>query len=291
MRLSLPNIEIVNQEPAMAGVFKQIEYAGRICYKSHDKMMDGSSEEFVNRMINSGHNSVLEHGTIYLVIPNQEAGVCSDFEENKFSHCEICNGFHYVTTNYRVIVENDFMDYLKYMVDEPSQCHHLRISVKFNTQIAVSREFNRHRTDSIVEQSTRYCNYARDKFNNEITINTPTFLSKEDLDEVDHMALMFDLRELFDFCYDKEDIAAPVSYWMLANRTAEFCYMKMIEKGWKAQEARTILPLDTNTELVHTAFIKDWKHFLELRTSSAAHPDIQVLANNIRDEFTRSGLI
>ena len=89
-----------------------------------------------------------------------------------------------------------------------------------------------------------------------------------------------------------EDIAtwntanwSPIDYWMFANLATEFSYMSLIGLGWKPQEARVVLPLDTNTEVVYTAFESDWKHFIELRTSTAAHPDIRILAEEIKKEI------
>lgn len=65
----------------------------------------------------------------------------------------------------------------------------------------------------------------------------------------------------------------------------EYSYMNLIRLGWKPQQARTILPLDTNTEVVYTAFESDWEHFIELRTSQAAHPDIRILAEKVKEEI------
>lgn len=86
---------------------------------------------------------------------------------------------YYITTNYRVIVENNWFEDLDYIC-EPTEWHEKRITVRFTTQIAVSREANRHRVDSVAEQSTRYCNYSKDKFGGEIAINKPKWVSEND---------------------------------------------------------------------------------------------------------------
>lgn len=72
MRIINPKVEIIPQGSGLEGIYKQIEIAGRTCYKSEDKITEGSAKEFVNRMIKSGHGAMLEHGTIYLRIPIEE---------------------------------------------------------------------------------------------------------------------------------------------------------------------------------------------------------------------------
>ena len=210
---------------------------------------------------------------------------------------------HYVSTNYRVLIENGWLDDLKYQC-EPTEYHEKRVTVKFNTQIAISREFNRHRADSIAESSTRYCNYSKDKFGNEITINIPSWIKESDV----HTD--YDLIEKEASSYpcilDKEGLPNGFSqviyeqetyyweafdWWLWANKCAELAYMNLIRLGWTAQQARTILPLDTNTELIHTAFVSDWKHFFSLRCVEAAHLDARELAIPLEKEFIKLNLI
>ena len=158
----------------------------------------------------------------------------------------------------------------------------------FTTQVAITREFNRHRANSMAEQSTRYCNYSKDKFGNEITVNLPEWvreLSATEPSEINFMELAKKV---------KEGSADDYENWLFGNIAAERAYMNLIAAGRKPQEARVILPLDTNTELVHTAFVSDWKHFFDLRalgTTGAPHPDAKVLARPLYDEFCRLGLI
>ena len=78
---------------------------------------------------------------------------------------------------------------------------------------------------------------------------------------------------------------------MAANEFTEFCYMKLLEKGWTPQQARRVLPLDLKTEVIYTAFIDDWKHFFELRCANNAHPDMLEVAIPLRDEFIKQGYI
>ena len=169
-----------------------------------------------------------------------------------------------ITTNFRVLVENNWLDDLKY-VCEPTEYHERRITVKFICPISISREFNRHRVNSIAEQSTRYCNYSKDKFDNQITFIEPYWYEKAD-------------------SYTKNEFDKGLQY-------AEGYYMFMVDKGMKPQEARDILPLCTATELVHTAFVSDWKHFFELRCAGSAHPQARELAQPLHEEFIKRNLI
>jgi thymidylate synthase (FAD) len=279
MKLINPSFEILEQAPGIQGVKKQIERAGRTCYKSEDKITDTSCEEFVNRMVNSGHGAMLEHGAVYLRLPNgifyQIEGLVEKYYCNPYSKCKhvleqlhvdsvLCESVCYVTTNYRVLVENGWLDDLQYQC-EPTEHHEKRITVKFILPISISREFIRHRTASFAEQSTRYCNYSKSKFGEELTFITPYWY-----DNVDS--------------YTKNEFDRGLQY-------AEGYYMFMVDKGMKPQEAREILPLCTKTELVMTAFISDWEHFFKLRCHSTAHPQARKLAIPLQEEFIKKGFI
>ena len=154
MNLIKPSFEILEQAPGIQGVKKQIERAGRTCYKSEDKITDTSCEEFVSRMVNSGHGAMLEHGTVYLKFYNTRKWVSeysledstymgSFFTDNKYSKVNQVGNTMYVTTNYRVLVENNQLDYLRYIC-EPTEHHEKRITVKFICDRGVSHEFVRH---------------------------------------------------------------------------------------------------------------------------------------------------
>ena len=158
MQIIGPSFEILEQAPGIQGVKKQIELAGRTCYKSEDKITDTSCEEFVNRMVNSGHGAMLEHGTVYLKIP-VNIDVAGNFLDaiNTWTRCRLVKGdpnWWAVTTNYRVLVENNMLDYLQYQC-EPTEHHEKRITVKFTCDRGVSHEFVRHRVFSFAQESTR----------------------------------------------------------------------------------------------------------------------------------------
>jgi len=287
MKIIEPSVEILEQGSGLEGIYKQIEIAGRACYASSHKIEEGSAKSFVDRMVNSGHGAMLEHGTVYLKFGWSQI-IKERFEQNPYSvvYRDIDNWDLYVTTNYRVLVENDWLNYLEFLCD-PTEYHERRVTARFQCQIAISREFNRHRVDSIAEQSTRYCNYSKDKFGNEITVNIPSWIDNFFYDDKNFE----DLVRGIEFGDHHKDWHA-LDWWWFANVFAEKAYMKLIEFGWKPQQARTILPLDTNTDLVHTAFVHDWEHFFFLRCDKDhAHPDAYLLATKLREKMIELHLI
>ena len=151
MKLIKPSFLIKEQEPGLLGIYRQIEYAGRICYKSSDKITETSAKEFVDRMIKSGHGAMLEHGTVYLTVKSKWEGdsFTDKYQENKYSIVKtelldlVENGwklskFH-ITTNYRVLVENGWVDDLQYIC-EPTEYHEKRVTVKFICDRGVSHK-------------------------------------------------------------------------------------------------------------------------------------------------------
>ena len=286
MKIQNPQYEIWIQNPGELGIYQQIERAGRVCYKSENNTTEDSAKPFVGRMIEHEHFAMLEHGTVYLTCNHGELPL---YASNKFSHVNTIDGKDYITTNLRVMAENKTLEDLKYRTDFEKGKHELRITVHFTTQIAITREYNRHRANSMAEQSTRYCNYTKNKFGGEISINLPTWV-KGDLETNDEKFV--ELCE--DVANEETNDWTPIDAWLFANQAAEFAYMKLIAMGCKPQEARVILPLDTNTELVHTAFVSDWKHFFDLRalgTTGAPHPDAKILAEPLYEEFKERGYI
>lgn len=286
MKIQKPQYEIWMQNPGELGIYQQIERAGRVCYKSENNTTEDSAKPFVGRMIEHEHYAMLEHGTVYLTCNHGELPL---YASNKFSHVNTIDGKDYITTNLRVMAENKTLEDLKYRADFEKSKHELRITVHFTTQIAITREYNRHRANSMAEQSTRYCNYTKNKFGSEISINVPTWV-KGDLETNDEKFV--ELCE--DVANEETNDWTPIDAWLFANQAAEFAYMKLIAMGCKPQEARVILPLDTNTELVHTAFVSDWKHFFDLRalgTTGAPHPDAKILAEPLHEEFKERGYI
>ena len=194
MKIIKADIEILSPIDGQE-ILKRIEQAGRVCYKSEDKITDGSAERFVANILKRGHEAVLEHQSI---------------------------------------------------------------TVKFICDRGVSHEVVRHRLAAYCQESTRYCNYSKDGFGNEITVVEPCFLE-----------------------HDTPQWAA----WESAMKNAEFSYFRMLELGCTPQEARSVLPNSLKTEVIMTADIREWRHFFKLRCSPAAHPQMQEVAIMLLKKF------
>ena len=286
MKLIKPSFEILYQQCGLEGIYKQIELAGRTCYKSEDKITEDSAKGFVDRMIRSGHGAMLEHGTVYLDVPNSagDYDLVPFFASNPYSRVVIKplddRVHNYVTTNFRVIVENFAEEYipdiLQYLC-EPTEFHEKRITVRFICDRGVSHEFVRHRVFSFAQESTRYCNYSKDKFGNEVTFIIPCWLGWKE--QVIHKG---------DF--EKSGSGSTDSQAFINSLlTTESAYKYLLKEGWKPQQAREVLPNACKTELVMTGFTSDWKHFFSLRDATSAHPQAQELAKPLHEEFIKNG--
>lgn len=287
MKLIKPSFEIWEQPTGLEGVYKQIERVGRVCYKSEDKITENSAKPFVDRMIKSGHGAMLEHGTVYLefhVKDPSEVGeeeyhsqqselnkLISRYANNKYSIIKVNHYYDtvFITTNYRVLIENNWLKDLKYIC-EPTVLHEKRITVHFVCDRGVSHEFVRHRVMSFAQESTRYCNYSKDKFGNELTFIIPNWVNTH--------------------CPNKEQEgpSVPDMEWSSAMLDVEASYKILLKMGWTPQQARAVLPNSLKTELVVTGFVSDWNHFFDLRargTTGAPHPQARELAEPLMREF------
>lgn len=273
MKLIKSKVEIIPQSQGIQGVYTQIELAGRTCYKSEDKITNESANEFVDRMIKSKHNAMLEQGTIYLTIPHKDAEYfdtlyysCNKYSIVNMKEVSTPNHFDYfITTNLRVLVEGDRLADLSYMTD-PTEYHEKRITARFTCSRAIANEIVRHRVMSFAQESQRYCNYSKDKFGNEVRCIIPTWLEDTLTDQTS---------------YDLKPLPNDAANFISALSTAETYYKELLNSGIKPQFARDVLPNATKTEIVVTGFESDWKHFFELRCAASAHPDIQKLAKDL----------
>ncbi len=148
-----------------------------------------------------------------------------------------------------------------------SVIEHESVTVKVICDRGVTHEIVRHRVASYSQESTRYCNYSKDKFQNQISV--------------------IDLAT--GFGYDLDDPADRRKYeiWIAAMESAEKYYFEMLSAGASPQEARSILPNSLKTELVMTMNLREWRHFLRLRHTSAAHPQIREIAGQILEVFQK----
>lgn len=312
MRLIKPSFEIWEQPAGLEGVYKQIEKVGRVCYKSEDKMTEDSAKPFVERMVKSGHGAMLEHGTVYLHIKGIDRTDITKYLYNKYSKVVEGSLDHfYVTTNYRVLIENGWLDDLQYIC-EPTEFHEKRITVHFVCDRGVSHEFVRHRVMSFAQESTRYCNYSKDKFGNEITFIIPCWLDIPEGKAYWHDGINYRVGVTEENIFgesvnpkawsNKESNCVEVHDYIQALDNAEKAYLRLMSawenrvtdrryvtgfKGnpWTPQQARAVLPNALKTELVVTGFVSDWKHFFFLRTPMNAHPQARELAIPLQEEF------
>lgn len=270
MKLLNPSYTILNPEYSLEGIYKHIEYCGRTCYHSQDKITDDSAKSFVERMIKSKHYSVLEHGTVYLYVPytgfqgSISCKIGRRYETNEYSEVVAEYKSFYITTNMRVIVENGWEKDLKY-ISNPTPNHILRHSVKLVTNIQVYKELTRHRKMSFSIESTRYCNYSKDKFDKELSFIAP--------------------------CWDYKTPA-----FIETLKKIETAYLELISLGWSPQQAAGILPQETKAEVIMSGFDYQWEYVFKLRTSiihatGMPHPQVCELMDPLYKEFIEKNYI
>lgn len=238
MRETKQNCEIWKQDEGLDSVWKHIERCGRVCYQSSKPSTD--SRKWCMSKVYAGHMSILEHGTIYLDIPEKDTIIADFFIINNYSTVNHVGEHYYITTNMRVIIENQMQCALAFQCGL-REFHTPRITISIITDIAVAREFNRHRVQSLSEESTRYCNYRKDKFGNELAFIRPAWMK------------------------DATDI--DLENWKKVKRIyaeIEETYAELV-KTWTPQQARRILPLGLKVQTVHTATLPEWNDFLEKR--------------------------
>lgn len=211
MKLIRPSYEILT--PITGDELKNIELAGRVCYKSEDKITNESAKKFVANLIQRGHEAMLEHSSL---------------------------------------------------------------SVKFVCDRGVSHELVRHRMASFAQESTRFCNYSNEKFGNELTFIIPFYF--------------YDLVESETSDEELVNYHTMRNLWESAMKSAEYAYMRLIDRGASPQEARSVLPNSLKTEVVTTANYREWRHFFKLRavgTSGKPHPQMRELTVPLLIELSR----
>lgn len=241
-----------------------------------------------------GNCAMLEHGTVYLRCKTEtinryihpEDGEEERFNElgkyeyNPYSITNDDDEYLYVTTNYRVLLQNNWLDDLQYQC-EPTEHHEKRITVKFICDRGVSHEFVRHRVFSFAQESTRYCNYNKDKFGNECTFIIPSWLGYEEQQFTDKNDSSCSIRT--DLSEHEYFIDLLLESERTYNYLVQYC-------GWKPQQARAVLPNSLKTELIMTGTVSQWEGFFKLRDAGSAHPQAYELAHPLHEEFIKRGL-
>ena len=266
MKLIENKIEKLEQKHDLLGIYEQIEIAGRTAYKSLDKIeyddngRSKTAKAFVDKMIKLGHGSPLEHGTVYLKFPFGR-GADMMYGLLKYTSVKknpnILDSPVYVTTNYRVLLENNLLDDLEFIC-EPTEFHEKRTTFRLTCARVQADSFVRHRVFSFLMESTRYCNYSDGKFDKEITIVKPV---------------------------KWDELGGNTKLLKLAWGAAEYYYMALIKNRVKPEDARDLLPLQLKTELIMTGTESQWEQFFKLRISDHAHPDAKYIAERIKEQL------
>lgn len=294
MRLINSSVEILPQEE----LYKQIELCGRTCYKSTDRITEDSAKSFVNRLIVNGHTAMLEHGAVYLKMSMKDFNEEVDdhdlnFYENPHTYFNGSSGEMCISTNLRVLYDYHYENLLKYLYnpteEEFKDKFHKRITVKFTCDRAIANELVRHRVFSFAQESTRYCNYSKDKFGNELTYIIPIWMNLKEGPykwadnfggfKVNNKLVYNDWNDI-DWSF----------LWTLYS--CEYYYFKLLKEGQTPQEARQVLPLALKTELCMTGFIEDWNRFFEIRyfeKTGKVHPDLKKLTTELYNQFKEYG--
>lgn len=268
MKLIKQSFEFINQTDfSLVGIKKHIERCARVSYKSENKITDTSYEKFVNMLESRGHDRPLEFGTVYLTLREDDTDALRNifiYAENPWTKIRkqvikaeygpnIRVVLNYVTTNYRVIVENHLEEDLKYLC-EPTEYHYKRYTAHMILDRGVMDEFRTHVGLSHLAESTRYCNYSKDKFGNELTFIQP--------------------------CWDIRG-----SNYIDFLQHAERGYFRMLKNGWTPQQARSVLPLGIKSELISCGFKDSWENFFYRRDAPDAHPMAQEIAKPMHQKF------
>lgn len=289
MKLIKQSFEFINQTDfSLVGIKKHIERCARVSYKSEDKITDTSYEKFVNMLESRGHDRPLEFGTVYLTLRGDNADALRNifiYTENPWTKirkqvikAEYDPNTHvvlnHVTTNYRVIVENHLEEDLKYLC-KPTEYHYKRYTVHMILDRGVMDEFRTHVGLSHLAESTRYCNYSKDKFGNELTFIKPCWCN---IPEGDYNTL--------DYTPDRlPRMGATEEGFIHALQYTEYYYFFLLSEGWTPQQARSVLPLGIKSELISCGFEDVWENFFKRRDAPDAHPMAQEIANPMHKEF------
>lgn len=276
MKIVDPEVEIIHEENPL----RRIELCGRVCYKSERKITDDSAKIFVEKLVERGHTSVLEHARV--IVPGKRV---IDLTVPYLNECkEAPYGM-----KYRIRLASDNRGRNIYMVNvrdfcaiggKPDELETLKnaddyMTVRFTCDRAIANELVRHRVFSFSQESTRYVNYEK----RELAFVRPLPFEWAEQSE--------DQSELSDSMADPRFQA-----WVLGCEQAEANYLHLIREGCHPQEARAVLPLSVKTELIMTGTFPQWSEMLKLRLHHSAHPQMRYLMQMLiaKEDFPSSGI-
>lgn len=280
MKLIKQSFQFVNQKGfTLKDIYKHIEYCARISYKSQDKITDTSYEKFVNMLKSRGHDRPLEFGTVHLKM------ILQDFQGfmNSLLTLGILNNIWiksayvgdivYITTNYRYYLDitKYFPNVKEYFTEEDNEYYPKRYTIHMILDRGVMDEFRTHVGLSHLAESTRYCNYSKDKFGNEITFIKPDWY-KGHLEPINNV---------YEPGYETSEL------FLQACEDAESWYLNLLKEGLTPQQARSVLPLGIKSELISCGFEDAWENFMRRRNAPDAHPMAQEIAKPMHEEFLK----
>ena len=289
MKLINQSFEILEQKDfTITGIKKFIERCGRVCYKSEDRITDDSYEKFVNMLEKRDHTRPLEFGTVHLQM------YISDFHKLRDTLCinniwndqwikyHYAGNLTYVTTNYRyyLAIIKVFPSAEEDFDPQDDELYPKRYTVHFITSRGIMDEFRTHIGLSHLAESTRYCNYSKDKFDNQITFIQPSWiiLDKE-IAPINELCLLSGQ-------YDREN---PNLRYLASLVDANYAYISLLNKGWTPQQARDVLPLSVKSELISCGFEDAWSNFFYRRCAKDAHPMAREIAIPLQERFKELG--
>lgn len=306
MKLIKQSFEILEQKDfTLKGIKQFIERCARVSYKSEDRMTDTSYEKFVGMLESRDHARALEFGTVHLRMSDAQF---SDLQA-ALLRGKVYNDYWvkyniiatededncYATTNYRYYLEMcKYAAWLPmYFNTSDSPLYPKRYTVHMILDRGVMDEFRTHVGLSHLAESTRYCNYSKDKFDNEVTFIKPCWLDMHDTDEGREVTRNwnFDILDGCSIIAEEGEFDDARDAFLTSLNVAEHCYLELLQKGWTPQQARSVLPLGIKSELISCGFEDAWKNFFYRRDAKDAHPMAQEIAKPIHKEFIERGFI
>lgn len=287
MKLIKQSFQFVNQKGfTLKDIYKHIEYCARISYKSQDRITDTSYEKFVNMLESRGHDRPLEFGTVHLKMEFSkfQGFMQALYAEGIFNDIWIKSNYNervmYITTNYRYYsdITKCLPKIKEYFTEEDNKYYPKRYTVHMILDRGVMDEFRTHVGLSHLAESTRYCNYSKHKFGNEVTFIKPCWLNIP-LGDYGIASLVGD---------NILGLSGGARVFVESLLDAEDYYMTLLGEGWTPQQARSVLPLGIKSELISCGFEDAWSNFFKRRDASDAHPMAQEIAKPMHEKFNES---
>ena len=301
MKLIKQSFEFINQTDfSLVGIKKHIERCARVSYKSEDKITDTSYEKFVNMLESRGHDRPLEFGTVHLKMPYYiystviDTLTYLDMFNQAWVKVTYENGNMYITTNYRyyLAIKKVYPDIDEYFTEEDNKYYPKRYTVHMILDRGVMDEFRTHVGLSHLAESTRYCNYSKDKFDNEITFIKPCWLNVPEGKYNHCIMISKNSPDIKIECVGSDEIGKYYNIeedeglFLNGLVQSELTYLHLINnRKWTPQQARSVLPLGIKSELISCGFEDAWENFMRRRDAPDAHPMAQEIAKPMHKEF------